>query len=170
MSPRGEHRMFSFCRSTKLKLLEQPMLVKFLLTFGEMSLIISFRKRNFPTSCWNLLPQFLTHVSSVFKKKKQTKASHMKSVTKWPDENELITPTKKSMVHVSSRLPVTNGCRTMPKSNKTLQPLWSSCYFMANQTSINTKFRTFWERRSGHCRSHSKARTCMYLMTAFANL
>jgi len=36
-------------------------------TFGEMILIISLRKRNLPTSCWNRLPQFFTHASSVYR-------------------------------------------------------------------------------------------------------
>lgn len=31
-----------------------------------MTLINSLRKRNLPTSCWNRLPQFLTHASSVY--------------------------------------------------------------------------------------------------------
>lgn len=34
------------------------------LTFGETTLISSFRNRNFPTSLWNLLPQFFMHASS----------------------------------------------------------------------------------------------------------
>lgn len=34
------------------------------LTFGETTLINSFKNRNFPTSLWNLLPQFFMHASS----------------------------------------------------------------------------------------------------------
>ena len=41
----------------------------FQLTFGETTLIISLRKRNFPISWWNLWPQFFTDASNVWKRK-----------------------------------------------------------------------------------------------------
>lgn len=39
-------------------------------TFGDSILMTSFRKRNFPNSAWNLCPQFFTHASRTWHRRR----------------------------------------------------------------------------------------------------
>lgn len=51
-------------------------------TLGETTLMSSFRKRNFPTSLWNLFPQFFTQVSRTLGHKHTVTNSWKKNVGK----------------------------------------------------------------------------------------
>lgn len=53
------------------------------LTFGDTTFINSFKKRNFPTSLWNLLPQFFMQASSTCIQVTETGAEMNTKTLQW---------------------------------------------------------------------------------------